>query len=466
MKNKKTITKIILVAVMLLALCAIMLGCDDGDKVSAYDIAVSNGFVGTEQEWLDSLHGSNGVDGKDGADGQNYSSIEDIYAAAKSNGFEGSFLEFLDEYLTVSINSDNTYAVSKAIRSAVNVVSTFTKDEIVGGFYFGGGMSKKEVEYQAGGAGVIYKMDNNGNAYIITNFHVIYDYDSKQTNHVSEDIGLYLYGGEYEDQKISATFVGGSAYYDIAVLRVSGSEILKNSSATAVTVAEGSITVGQTAMAIGYPEMEGMSVTSGIVSVDSEQISVQVDGKYTYALRCIRIDSAVNSGNSGGGLFDSDGNLIGIVNAKNASTSTENIGYAIPKEIAIGVADNIIANCADSSKFSVYKCLIGVTTKTVDSKAIYDEATGKTLIRETIAVDSVTAGAKADGILQEGDVLLSATIGDKTVEVNRSFSLTDFLLTARVGDSVTINFLRDGQEQNATITFEEADITEYFVYGE
>lgn len=468
MKKSNYALKIIISVVLVVVLCAALAACDDTDNtqyVTAYDIAVKNGFVGTEQEWLDSLKGTdgkNGLNGRDGEDADGVAYVNDLYAAAVENGYAGTFLEFLNEYLTVNVSKDNVYAVSKAIRSAVTIVSNFTKTEL--SYNYGNGkVNTKETAYSAGGAGVIYEKDSDGNAYIITNFHVVYDADSNQTDHISDDINVYLYGGETASGKIAASFVGGSAYYDIAVLRVDASETLKNSCATAVSVSQTAITVGQTAMAIGFPEGEGMSVTSGIVSVDSEKISVKVDGSNAYQLRVLRIDTAVNSGNSGGGLFDSDGNLIGIVNAKTSSYSTENISYAIPKEIAIGVTKNVIANCTDSSKRSVYKCLLGITAKTSDSKAVYDETTGLTRIKETITVDSVEESGLAYGSLRSGDILLTATFNGKTVDIDRSFTLSDMLLEAQVGDSVTISFSRDGEEKSVTLAFTEYDVTEYFV---
>ncbi len=470
MKKSHYALKIIISVVLVAVLCTALVACDNTETqyVTAYDIAVKNGFVGTEQEWLDSLKGTDGEDGKnglngrDGEDADGVAYVNDLYAAAVENGYTGTFLEFLNEYLTVNVNKDNVYAVSKAIRSAVTIISNFTKTEL--SYNYGNGKREtKETTYSAGGAGVIYEMDSDGNAYIITNFHVVYDSDSNQTDHISDDICVYLYGGETESGKIAATFVGGSAYYDIAVLRVNESETLKNSYATAVSVSKTAITVGQTAMAIGFPEGEGMSVTSGVVSVDSEKISVKVDGNNAYQLRVLRIDTAVNSGNSGGGLFDSDGNLIGIVNAKTSSSSTENIGYAIPKEIAIGVAKNVIANCTDASKHSVYKCIIGVVATASESKAVYDETTGLTRIVETVTVDSVEESGLANGVLESGDVFLTATFNGKTVDIDRTFVLSDLLLEAKVGDSVTITFSRNGEEQTVTLTFRDSDVTEYFV---
>ncbi len=467
---KKSI-KIILTATVLVLVCAVTVGCATVTRgLSAYEIAVKNGFVGTEAEWLeylrgddgkDGTNGMNGVDGMDGADGRAIT-INDIYDAAVNEGYTGTFLDFLKEYLSMEEAPDDTIAVSKALRSAVTIISNFTTKEQ----YFDmntASFDYREVEYSSGGAGVIYKMDNNGNAYIITNFHVIYDANSLQENNVSENIEVFLYGGLYEENTIPATFWGGSAYHDIAVLKVSGSDVLKNSDAVAVTVSEENITVGQSAVAIGFPAGEGMSVTKGIVSVDSENIDVQVDGVSSYNLRVMRVDTAVNSGNSGGGLFNKDGQLIGIVNAKYSSDKIENIGYAIPKEIAVGVADNVIANCNGSDKISLYKCTVGITTTINSSSAIFDESTATMLIKETIVVHSVVEGGRADGSIQVDDIIVSATLDGRTIQVDRSFVLSDFLLSAEVGDTVTLHILRDGVETDVDITFQADDVTEYFV---
>lgn len=466
MKRKFTV----ILSIVLIAVCIIVFaGCDEKtNTISAYDIAVQNGFVGTEAEWLESLKGADGKDGVDGADGFNGLNgvdkvsnldIEEIYQSAVNNGYTGDFMTFLTEYLNVNLDIDNTYSVSKAILSAVTIISNFTKNETSWGRPTG-----NVVGYSSGGAGVIYKLDKGqGSAFIITNFHVVYDASSLQTNHISDNIGVYLYGSEYNEKKISATFVGGSAYYDIAVLRVSESEILKNSDAQAVTVAEDGITVGQTAMAIGFPAGEGMSVTSGIVSVDSETIKVSVDGTNAYSLRVMRVDTAINSGNSGGGLFNSAGELIGIVNAKYNSSTIDNIGYAIPKSIAIGVVDNILYNCTDASKYKVYKCVIGVTPKISESRMMYDTETARTKIVETVMVGSITEGSLSYGILEENDVLLSATLHGTTHTLTRYFQLSDIMLNARVGDVLTIKYSRGGEENTAEITMTEACITEMFV---
>ena len=94
---------------------------------------------------------------------------------------------------------------------------------------------------------------------------------------------------------------------------------------------------------------------------------------------------------------------------------------------------------------------------------MFDETTGLTRIKETIVVDSVEESGLAYGSLLSGDILLTATFNGKTVDIDRSFTLSDMLLEAKAGDSVTIKFSRNGEEKSITLTFTENDVTEYFV---
>lgn len=469
MRSKK-IT--ILTAVILVIACIFCLvACDNGNDaidatgsdsqqnvdtvvtptaVTAYEIAVKHGFVGTEEDWLNSLKGEAA---------EVAFSIQDLYDAAVSAGFSGDFLDFVNEYFSADATVDGTYAVSKAILSAVTVKCSFTISQ-----YNPWTRRYEESTATSGGAGVIYKLDKvNGDAYIITNFHVVYEASSTTSDHLSDNVTVFLYGSEYTDMSIPATVVGGSAYYDIAVLKVTGSSVLRNSDAKAAEINEEDVTVGQTATAIGFPAGEGMSVTSGIVSVDSEKINVAVDGTNSYPLRVMRVDAAINSGNSGGGLFDADGKLIGIVNAKYNSTSIENIGYGIPVYIATSVADNVIAYCNGTTKVAVYKCSVGVTTAADYSKMVYDPSTGKTSIVENVKVVSTTDDGLVKGILQEGDLLVSATLNGVTKTINRNHVLGELLLNARVGDTLTITFQRDGVEQSAEIVLTVDSFSELYV---
>ena len=380
-----------------------------------------------------------------------------------SNGEDGSDAVNNDSSQII-VNEDNstTVAAAKGLRSAVSIECTYQSSASQNGRYPGiGGTSS---EYYSSGSGVIYKLDkSSGDAFIITNYHVVYDSSSNTSNGISNDISVYLYGSETEEQAIKATYVGGSLYYDIAVLRVEDSEILKNSSAVQIEACDSdTVGVGNSAIAIGNAQGYGISASFGIVSVDSEYITMTAsDGKTEVSFRVIRIDTAVNSGNSGGGLFDDKGRLIGIVNAKIVEDGVENIGYAIPSNVAVSIAENIIDYCYETSLERVQRAILGIKVISSDSSAVFDSQTGRMSIKETVSVYEVTKNSLADGILQEGDVLVFSALNGKTVDVSRQYHIIDMMLDVRVGDIVTLNIIREGQEKTVSITITQECLTEY-----
>ena len=452
----KKIVAFILPILLVLSFASCTAFGEGGDGLSAYEIAVENGYTGDEESWLASLKGDD-------------LSLSDVYAAAREAGFEGSLLDFLKEYLSYD-DGDLARAgiapasarISNSLLASVSVTCSFEYQVTNYGGWFGmggGGTTTKEAKQS--GSGVIYRLDKEkGDAYIITNYHVVYYYAALTEDHVSDAIKVYLYGSESERYAIDATYLGGSMNYDIAVLKVTDSDVIKNSSALAVSVADSNLlTVGDTAIAIGNAEGEGISVTRGVVSVDSEYIQMQAcDNVSIVSYRLLRVDSAINSGNSGGGLFDEDGRLIGIVNAKINSSSVENIGYAIPSNIATYVADNIIETCDGETVKSPKKCMLGITLGVSGSAAYFDPDTGTTRIRETVYLTGVQSGKPADGVLKTGDVVNSIKIGEKTYAIDRSYIAVDIMLTCRVGDTVTVNYTRDGVPAFATFTLTDASL--------
>lgn len=356
--------------------------------------------------------------------------------------------------ITIVGGSDSVaYATAKGLRSAVSVYCTFSGS--TGGFYPWGSSSE---EYYTTGSGVLYWVDNNGSAFVVTNHHVVYDSESNTENRISNDIVLFLYGMENEKYAIPATYVGGSVNYDIAILRVEKNDVLKHAvekgSAAAVSVGDSNALIpGMSTIAIGNPSSEGISVTQGIVSVDSEYITMTAgDNSGEISVRVIRTDAPVNSGNSGGGLFDTSGELIGIVNAKIISQDVENIGYAIPSTLVRAVADNIIDHCYQKDCETVMRPLLGITVSTTALSTEYDPETGVLRCSEEIGVHDVTEGSLGASILQKDDVIKSITVADKTVNINRQHHLIDAMLDARVGDTVSMTILRGGSEMTVQTT--------------
>lgn len=358
--------------------------------------------------------------------------------------------------ITINSNGDSDLlAASRAVLSAVSVSCEFECRNYYNTY----------SAYSAG-SGVIYKLDKaSGDAYIITNFHVVYNENSTNEKGIAKQINVYLYGQEYKNYAIPATYVGGAMNYDLAVLKVEGSEVLKGSSAMEVAVADSNdVAILDTAIAVGNPEGLGISATVGNINVDSEEIAIKMvttsNVSMQIALRVMRTDAAVNSGNSGGGLFNSKGELIGIVNAKSADTTVESIGYAIPSNVAKSIADNIIYYCNGEDKTSVYRCLLGVTVSPVECYSEFDTETGKVHKREVVAIAEITEGSLADGVFKVADEIKSITVDGKTTEVTRVFMVVDSMLNARVGSEVSFEIERDGVQMTIPVTITERTLTE------
>lgn len=397
-------------------------------------------------------------------------SADSTESSAETNNTEESTNQITNNTIQIDgTNNSIAYATASGLRSAVSIYCTFETT-------YGGtnpwNPTPSTQSYYTAGSGIIYRLEADGSAFIVTNHHVVYDSSSNTDNHISDKIYVYLYGLEDEAYAISAAYVGGSANYDIAVLRIDRSEILKEAietgAAASVTVANSDrLTPGTTAIAIGNPsasdtDLGGISVTKGIVSVDSEYITMTAsDNSGQVQFRVIRIDAPVNSGNSGGGLFNDEGELIGIVNAKISSSSVENIGYAIPSNVVRAIADNIIDYCYGKDCESVMRGILGITIEKSAFSTAYDTETGLFARYEEISVHEVTTGGLGESILKAGDVIKSITIGDKAVTVTRQHHLIDAMLDVRVGDTVSIVIVRDGTEQTVSAIITEDCLTEY-----
>ena len=362
-----------------------------------------------------------------------------------------------------SANNQNAIAASKGLLSAVSIEANFTVTTVIPPSLFYEGYTET-TKQTSRGSGVIYQIDKEkGDAYIITNYHVVYSRGADTENDISDDIKCYLYGQEYDKYAINASFIGGSMTYDIAVLKVSKSDVLRESKAVAIEFAESNdVSILDTAIAIGNPEGLGISATVGAVNVESEYISMRsLDGMGYISVRVIRIDTAVNSGNSGGGLFDEKGRLIGIVNAKVTDSSVDNIGYAIPSNIAKYVTENIIYyDSQDSKNDSVKRLLLGIEVEVKSAGVNYDEETGKVLKYEEVIVGKITKGAAADGKLAVNDVIKKVVIDGKEYEITRTYNVVDVMLTARKTSSVVFVVERAGSEMEIAIDMSNIEETE------
>lgn len=430
MNRKRILTFIVIAMIAVLAAVFFVACTNDGkDGESAYEIAVRNGFEGTETEWLESLKGETGAtgsagkDGTDGTDGKDGYTLDDLMANYLENNpgdTEDDFYASLGLDVTPSITS----VVQSALKSSVGIICTNTRSS-------------------SAGAGVIYKLNGN-TAYIITNYHVIYD---SYSGGYSKNIKVYLYNLVLEDQLIDATVVGASKDNDIAVIEATSDMFLEDT-VKAVTVNTTAPVAGQATFAIGTPSLYTFSVTSGIVSVESEYITTA----YSANVRVYRTDTALNSGNSGGGMFNENGELMGISDAKSSDTTDDNVCYAIPASLAVSVADNIIEN--GGKRF-----LLGVNMDLSDIDTFVD-ADGIIRTAYTYTVSSVNSGAAATGKIETGDVMVSVAINDEEgVIIDTSFKAQEYLMNARPGDTIKVTVLRNGETVTVSLTADEAFFT-------
>ncbi len=304
--------------------------------------------------------------------------------------------------------------------------------------------------------------------------------------HFMQNYEIYLHGYQTEDYALSATFVGGSADNDIAVLKIEKSanpnnELIFTEDYTTAAIGDsGELNIGEDVIAVGNPLLANttnidttkittvsdyveaykatyvdalcLTVTGGEVSNISEyqDFSSIVDSSKITNMRLIRVSSAINAGNSGGGLYDIHGRLIGIVNGKIASADYDNVGYAIPINKATIIADKIIAECSGINGSVSFK---GVTeeklklhvetSKNGTQKPYYDEATLSWVNKNSVIVKDVSTSTLFAGKTNVGDTLVSITIDGKTYKLAHDYDLYDNLLrvsTPSGEDKVAIIF--------------------------
>ncbi len=298
-------------------------------------------------------------------------------------------------------------AAAKAAPSTVEIQTEITQQSY--------GMFGGTYTTNAAGSGVIISKDG----YIVTNNHVI-DGAQKITVKTSD-------GTEYD-----AKLVGTDAKSDIAVLKVDANDL------TPATLGDSSkISVGDTAIAIGNPlGTLGGTVTDGIISATSRELVVNNE-----SMKLIQTNATINSGNSGGGLFDGNGNLIGIVQSKDSGTSSsgatiEGIGFAIPVNDAMEVAEQLIKNgkVTDRATLGVY--LQTLTTQQGNyTPGVY----------VTNVIDG--SGAQAAGLKAYDKI-----VGADGKEVSSYPDLSAILKTKKPGDTIDLTIDRDGNQIQVTVT--------------
>lgn len=310
--------------------------------------------------------------------------------------------------LSGSATSMTTSEVAaKAAPSVVEILTTSTSTSY--------GMFGGTYTSQSAGSGVIISTDG----YIITNNHVVEGANAIQVT---------LYDGTVYE----AELVGTDETSDIAVLKVEGTNFV------AATIGDSStIQAGDTAVAIGNPlGTLGGTVTDGIISAPNREITMNGE-----TMELIQTDCAINSGNSGGGLFDGNGNLIGIVNMKESGTTSsgtviEGLGFAIPINTAMDVAEQLIENGK-----VVNRAALGVYLQTL--------TTGTSQYPAGVYITGVVSGSGAEEAgLQAYDRIISI---DGT-EISDYTTLSSYIKSKSVGDTVTLVVSRNGQEISIDVT--------------
>lgn len=283
----------------------------------------------------------------------------------------------------------------------------------------GGRGGTQEYTETAAGSGIIISEDG----YILTNNHVISGADK---------ITVYVNSGEddAEEKTYEATLVGSSENNDIAVLKIDAEGL------NAATFGDSDqLEVGELAVAIGNPmgKVHG-SVTAGIISAVEQELTID-----DVTINAIQTDAAINPGNSGGALFDSYGNVIGVVYAKSSSVSIEGIGYAIPVNNIKELVEQMI-NDPDSVKDQTKgsQIMLGITIQNIteDMSKQYSMPVG------VYITDVSTMSAAERAGLQKGDII----VGFAGEDVKTADELNALKAKQTPGDTVAVKIDRNGKE--------------------
>ena len=318
------------------------------------------------------------------------------------------------------------YAANKILPSIVGIKLEYTVNNSMLQMF---GKSSSSTA-TATGSGIIISEDG----YILTNNHVVSSSSSSSNSsyyQVSEasKLTVTLFN---DDTEYEAKIVGTDEQTDLAVIKIEKSGLSKAEFADS-----DSIKVGEFAMAVGNPIGMQSSVTCGIVSAVNRQVT-DSDGKQ-YTL--IQTDAAINSGNSGGALVNSEGKVIGINTLKLSGTGIEGMGFAIP----INSTTDITSQLIQYSK--VKRPYIGITGIDLNEETAktYNLVTGVYVK----SVEDFSSGEKAG--IKAGDVIIEA---DGT-KISSMDDLNKIKNSHKIGDEMKIKVNRNGQEKDLTITLGE-----------
>ena len=316
---------------------------------------------------------------------------------------------------SASGSSLTTEQVADLVSPSVVVITT---EQVVYSQWSWYGQSQVE---SGAGSGVVISSDG----YILTCAHVV-----SGASNITVTIG---------DTDYPATVVGEDDTSDVAVLKIDATDL------TPATVGNSdSLAVGESVLAVGNPLGElGGTVTSGIVSALNRSVTIQGTSS-TNTMSLIQMDASVSPGNSGGGLFNMNGELIGLVNAKSSSSDAEGLGFAIPINDAIKVAQDLLENGYVSGR-----PYMGITYL-----AVTDAQTAAQLnvnAYGVYVVDVVQGGPADKAGLKTGDRIVSI---DGT-EIAQKDDLGTLIQQHAAGDTLSITVAREGQMQTVSLTLGE-----------
>ena len=279
----------------------------------------------------------------------------------------------------------------------------------------------------AAGSGIIISEDG----YILTNNHIVnssstsYYYELGKANKVT----VTLYN---DSTKYDATIVGTDSQTDLAVIKIE-----KNGLKAAELGDSDAVQVGEFAMAIGNPLGLTDSVTAGIVSAVNREVSDQDGNSYV----AIQTDASINSGNSGGALVNSKGQVIGVNTLKLSGTGVEGVGFAIP----INSTKEIYEQLIQYNK--VKRPYIGIDGYDLDEQTAENNNLVVGIYIKTI--EDFSAGEKAG--LKIGDVIVEVD-GTKVTKMDELNAIKN---QKQIGDTLKLKVFREGKEKEITVTLQE-----------
>ncbi len=350
------------------------------------------------------------------------SEILNINSNTGNNSSNSQSSGYVSQTSLSNYSDTSVYAANKILPSIVGIKVEYNVNSLMS--MFG---RQTQSTATASGSGIIISDDG----YILTNNHIVSTSSSESYYEISEatKVTVTLFNDETEYE---AKIIGKDEQTDLAVIKIEKSGLSKAEFADS-----DSIKVGEFAMAVGNPLGLQSSITCGVISAVNREVT-DTDGK-TFNL--IQTDAAINSGNSGGALVNSEGKVIGINTLKLSGTGIEGMGFAIPINSTTDVTSQLI----QYSK--VKRPYIGISGMDLDEKTA--KANNLVVGVYVKSVDDFSAGEKAG--IKIGDVIIEAD-GKKITSMDE---LNEVKNSHQIGDEMKIKVNRDGEEKELTIKLGE-----------